>query len=286
VELLLVAFDTELKVFDTPLDYDASCKHSKRDVESKAFFDSLLVAFSFGALADSGSFSSLHLLDPSLILRRVLRLLLHHDHDKNKKYECGMKQEEAFQTLKDNLCNTSILLLPDGAEDFVVYYDASNQAQSEAFKEENSTAEMLRSLDQLMERKEDEGMYFIWVSLIGDVRTLIMDKAHASRYLVHPGADKTYYDLRDMYGGHVMVDRLTKSAHFLAIREDYKIEKLARLYIDEIVPGYGVPMLIISDRDGRFTSRFWKTLQKALRMRFDMSTAYHPQTDRQSERTI
>nr|GEZ23093.1 putative reverse transcriptase domain-containing protein [Tanacetum cinerariifolium] len=61
---------------------------------------------------------------------------------------------------------------------------------------------MLRSLDQLMERKEDGGMYFIWVPLIGDVRTLIMDEAHALRYLVHPGADKTYYDLRDIYGGH------------------------------------------------------------------------------------
>ncbi|GJZ55673.1 hypothetical protein Tco_0610866, partial [Tanacetum coccineum] len=62
---------------------------------------------------------------------------------------------------------------------------------------------MLRGLDQLIERKEDGGMKFIWVTLIGDVRTLMMDEAHASRYLVHSGADKTYYDLRDMYGGHV-----------------------------------------------------------------------------------
>ncbi|GJU23234.1 hypothetical protein Tco_1156576 [Tanacetum coccineum] len=62
---------------------------------------------------------------------------------------------------------------------------------------------MLRGLDQLMERKEGGGMYLLWVSLIGDVRTLMMDEAHASRYLVHSGADKTYYDLRDMYGGHV-----------------------------------------------------------------------------------
>ncbi|GJY55013.1 hypothetical protein Tco_0446677 [Tanacetum coccineum] len=62
---------------------------------------------------------------------------------------------------------------------------------------------MLRGLDQLMERKEGGGMYLLWVSLIGDVRTLMMDEAHASRYMVHPGADKTYYDdLRDMYGTH------------------------------------------------------------------------------------
>ncbi|GJR73840.1 putative reverse transcriptase domain-containing protein [Tanacetum coccineum] len=62
---------------------------------------------------------------------------------------------------------------------------------------------MLRGLDQLMERKEGGDMYLLWVPLIGDVRTLMMDEAHASRYLVHSGADKTYYDLRDMYGGHV-----------------------------------------------------------------------------------
>ncbi|GJS37314.1 putative reverse transcriptase domain-containing protein [Tanacetum coccineum] len=84
----------------------------------------------------------------------------------------------------------------------------------------------------------------------------------------------------------VIVDRLTKSAHFLAIREDYSTERLARFYIDEIVARHGVPLSIISDRDGRFTSRFWQTLQKALGTRLDMSTAYHPQTDRQSERTI
>ncbi|GJY47320.1 putative reverse transcriptase domain-containing protein [Tanacetum coccineum] len=84
----------------------------------------------------------------------------------------------------------------------------------------------------------------------------------------------------------VIVDKLTKSTHFLAIHEDYKMESWARLYIDEIVARHGVPVSIISDCDGRFTLRFWQTLQKALGTRLDMSTIYHPQTDRQSERTI
>ncbi|GJW82725.1 putative nucleotidyltransferase, ribonuclease H [Tanacetum coccineum] len=84
----------------------------------------------------------------------------------------------------------------------------------------------------------------------------------------------------------VIVDRLTKSAHFLAIREDYSTERLARLYIDEIVARHGVSVSIISDRDGRFTSRFWQTLQKALGTRLDMSTSYHPQMDGQIEDTI
>ncbi|GJW33237.1 putative reverse transcriptase domain-containing protein [Tanacetum coccineum] len=304
--------------------------------------------------------------------------------------------EEAFQTLKDNLCNAPILSLLDGAEDFVVYCDASNKglgcvlmqrgkviayalrelkiqeknytthdlelgkanvvvdalsrkekvkpkpmramsmmiqssikerllaAQNETIKEESTPTEMLRSLDQHMEKKGDRGLYFmdrIWVPLIGNVRTIIMDEAHITRYSIHPGADKMYYNLRDMYrwpgmtgdiatyvskcltcskvkaehqrplgllqqpeipewkwdkitmdfitklprlrSGYdtiwVIVDRLTKSAHFLATREDY---------------------------NRQFASRFWRFLHKDLGTRLDMSTAYHPQIDGQSERTI
>ncbi|GJY92517.1 reverse transcriptase domain-containing protein [Tanacetum coccineum] len=202
-------------------------------------------------------------------------------------------------------------------------------AQSEALKQENVIMENLHGLDQQMEKKEGESLYFmdrIWVPLVGCVRTMIMDEAHRSKYSVHPGADKMYHDLRDMYwwpgmkrdiatyvskcltcskvkaghqkpsgllqqpeipewksdkitmdfitkfprskSGHdtiwVIVDRLTKSAHFLAIREDYSTEKLAKIYIDEIVARHGVPVSIISDRDGRFTSRCWQTMQKAL----------------------
>ncbi|GJZ28036.1 putative reverse transcriptase domain-containing protein [Tanacetum coccineum] len=90
-------------------------------------------------------------------------------------------------------------------------------ALGEASKVENVTAEMLRGLDQLMERKEDG------------------------------------------------VDRLTKSTHFLAIREDNKMEKLARLNIDEIVAGHGVHVSIISDHDGRFTSRVLENITESLR---------------------
>ncbi|GJS81848.1 putative reverse transcriptase domain-containing protein [Tanacetum coccineum] len=84
----------------------------------------------------------------------------------------------------------------------------------------------------------------------------------------------------------VIVDRLTKSAHFLSIRETDPMEKLMKLYMKEVVTRHGVPVSIISDRDGRFTSLFWQVLHKALGTRLDMSTAYHPETDGQSERTI
>nr|GEV84622.1 putative reverse transcriptase domain-containing protein [Tanacetum cinerariifolium] len=125
----------------------------------------------------------------------------------------------------------------------------------------------------------------------GEVRTLIMDEAYKSKYSIHPGADKMYYDLRDRYwwlgmkndianykgiamdfvtklprtsSGHdtiwVTVDRLTKSAHFLPMREDYKMDRLARFYLNEIVARHGT--------------------------RLDISMAYHPQTNGHSERTI
>ncbi|KAM1721715.1 hypothetical protein ACFX12_023218 [Malus domestica] len=84
----------------------------------------------------------------------------------------------------------------------------------------------------------------------------------------------------------VIVDRLTKSAHFIPVREKYPLNKLAKLFISKIVKYHGVPVNIISDRDPRFTSKFWVAFQEALGTQLLYSTAYHPQTDGQSERTI
>nr|GEU90326.1 hypothetical protein [Tanacetum cinerariifolium] len=84
----------------------------------------------------------------------------------------------------------------------------------------------------------------------------------------------------------VVVDQLTKSAHFLPMKKTGPMEKLARLYMKEVVTRHGIPVSIICDPDPRFTSNFWKAFQKAMGTRLDMSTAYHPKTDRQSERTI
>ncbi|GKE23173.1 putative reverse transcriptase domain-containing protein [Tanacetum coccineum] len=209
-------------------------------------------------------------------------------------------------------------------------------AQKEASDE---SAGLQRGIDEMIELRNDKALYYldqIWVPLKGDVRTLIMDEAHRSKYSVHPGANKMYYDLRDrskysvhpgankmyydlrdrywwpgmkkdiaMYegiamdlvtklartcSGHdiiwVIIDRLTKSAHFLPMHEDYKMDRLARLYLNEIVARHGVSISIISDRDSWFTSRFWQSMQEALGTQLDMSMAYHHQTDGQSEHTI
>ncbi|GJR85774.1 putative reverse transcriptase domain-containing protein [Tanacetum coccineum] len=177
------------------------------------------------------------------------------------------------------------------------------EAQGEASKDLKAPDEWLRGLETHFERRDDGGITF---------------------FDLHPGADKMYYDLRDLYwwpgmkrdideyvsrcltcskikaehqkpsgllqqleipewkwekitmdlvtkfprssSGYdaiwVIVDRLTKSAHFLPIREDYKTEKLARIYINEIVARHGVPVSIISGRDGRFASHLWKLFRR------------------------
>ncbi|KAG8487764.1 hypothetical protein CXB51_018053 [Gossypium anomalum] len=84
----------------------------------------------------------------------------------------------------------------------------------------------------------------------------------------------------------VIVDRLTKSAHFIAVKTDWSLQKLADVYIREIVRLHGIPISIISYRDPRFTSRFWRQLHESLGTRLSFSTAFHPQTDGQSERVI
>ncbi|GJR87691.1 putative reverse transcriptase domain-containing protein, partial [Tanacetum coccineum] len=187
-----------------------------------------------------------------------------------------------------------------------------------------------------------------WLPCYGDLRALIMHESHKSKYSVHPGSDKMYQDMKQLYwwpnmkadiatyvskcltclrvkaehqkpsgllvqpaipqwkwenitmdfvtklprtqSGNdtiwVIVDRLTKSAHFLPMRETDPMDKLAKLYLKEVVTRHGIPVSIICDRDPRFTSNFWRSFQKAMGTRLDMSTAYHPETDGQSERTI
>ena len=84
----------------------------------------------------------------------------------------------------------------------------------------------------------------------------------------------------------VIMDRLTKSAHFLAISESSSAERQTQIYVREVVARHGVPTSIVSDRDVRFTSRFWKKFHEELRTRLHFSTTYHPLIDGQSERTI
>ncbi|GJX49787.1 putative reverse transcriptase domain-containing protein [Tanacetum coccineum] len=215
-------------------------------------------------------------------------------------------------------------------------------AQKEAVDE---FAVLQKGLDEMIEQRSDGTLYYldrIWVPLKGEVRTLIMDEAHKSKYSVHPGADKMYYDLRDRYwwpgmkkdiaeyvskcltclkvkaehqrpsgllqqpeipvwkwegiamdfvtklprtsSGHdtiwVIVDRLTKSAHFLPMLEDYKMERLARLYLNEIVARHGVPIqlygiMIVTDGQSELTIQTLEDMLRACVLDFGGSWDVH-----------
>nr|GEZ05170.1 putative reverse transcriptase domain-containing protein [Tanacetum cinerariifolium] len=164
-----------------------------------------------------------------------------------------------------------------------------------------------------------------WLPCYSDLRSMIMHESYKSKYSIHLGSDKMYQDMKKLYWWPnmkaniatypaipewkwdnitmdfitklpkspqgfdtiwVIVDRLTESAYFLPIRENDPLDKLARLYLNRIVARHRIPLLIICDRDERFTSNFWRSFQKALGTDISMSTAYHPETDGHSERTI
>ncbi|KAA3473634.1 reverse transcriptase [Gossypium australe] len=164
----------------------------------------------------------------------------------------------------------------------------------------------------------------LYVPKNSELNRMICEEAHNSKFSIHPGTTKMHNDLKQHYWWLVpsglfqsilipewkwdritmdfvaglpltpskkdsiwiIVDRLTKSAHFIPICTDFSLDKLAELCVSQIVRLHGVPVSIVLDRDPRFTSRFWKKLQNALGTKLHFSTAFHPQSDGQSERII
>ncbi|GKA88135.1 putative reverse transcriptase domain-containing protein [Tanacetum coccineum] len=195
------------------------------------------------------------------------------------------------------LASASILALPEGREDFIAYCDASIKGLGAMLMQREKT-----------ERRKPENIKNEDVGGVGSPVMVICGCDHArvkaehqrpSGLLVQPEIPQWKWDnitmdfimkLPKSSQGYdtiwVIVDRLTKSAIFVPMRETDLMEKLARMYLKEVVTRHGIPVSIICDRDPRFASNFWRSLQKALGTNLDMSTAYHPQTDRQSERTI
>ncbi|GJT64312.1 putative reverse transcriptase domain-containing protein [Tanacetum coccineum] len=190
----------------------------------------------------------------------------------DKKYEWGKEEEEAFQTLKKKLCSAPILGLPEGTKDFMVYCDASLKGYGSMLmqKEKCLTCAKVKAKHQKLSRLLQQPKKPVW-----KYERITMDFV-SGLPRTPSGYDTIWF----------IVDRLTKLAHFLPIKKTDTMEKLTQLYLKEIVCRHGVPISIISDRDSHFTSRFWKSLQKALALNLDMSTTYHPQMDGQSERTI
>nr|GEW14107.1 putative reverse transcriptase domain-containing protein [Tanacetum cinerariifolium] len=185
----------------------------------------------------------------SLIAKPLTKLT-----QKNKTYEWGEEEEEAFQVLKDKLCSAPILALPGGSEDFVVYCDASLKGYGTVLMQrEKVIAYVSRQL------RTHEENYMTHDLEFGAVVFALRLWRH---YLTPSGYDSIW----------VIVDRLTKLAHFLPKKKTDSIEKLAELYLKEIVCKHGVPVSVISDRDILFTSSWDKHLPL---VKFSYNNSYH-----------
>ncbi|GJT50066.1 retrotransposon protein, putative, ty3-gypsy subclass [Tanacetum coccineum] len=206
------------------------------------------------------------------------------------KIEAGEEQEEAFQILKDKLCNALVLALLDRPEVFRVYCDASDKAihdykqQDFAIIQSSIKVRILAAQNEASEvidapveilMKKDIALYVskcLTCSKIKDEHQTLSDLLQqteipewkweriAMDFVTKLSRTNSLHDAI-----WVIIDRLTKSAHFLPIREDFKMDRLAKLYLSEIIAKHGVPILIISNFDSRFTSRFWQSMQEALR---------------------
>nr|GFB11986.1 putative reverse transcriptase domain-containing protein [Tanacetum cinerariifolium] len=152
--------------------------------------------------------------------------------------------------------------------------------------------------------KEEDVGGMSWLPCYGDLRTMIMHESHKSRYSIHPGSDKMYQDMKKLYWWPNIKDDIAtyvskcltcakvkaehqKPSGLLVQPEipEWKWENITMDFVTKILSRRKVTTLF-SDHDPRFASNFWRSLQNALGTRLDMSTAYHPKTDGQSERTI
>ncbi|KAA3465936.1 DNA/RNA polymerases superfamily protein [Gossypium australe] len=191
------------------------------------------------------------------------------------KFEWLKKCQQSFDQLKALLTKVPVLVQPESGKEFVIYSDVPLNGLGCAFMQEGKV--IAYAFRQVCIPRDPE------------LIQKILNQAHSGCLSVHSGSTKMYNDLKQLYWWSglplspekkdaiwIVVDQLTKSTHFILVRTDYSLDKLADLYIFEIVRLYGVPVSIISDRYMRFTLRFWKKFQEALGTRSDPSHIISP----------
>nr|GEZ54490.1 putative reverse transcriptase domain-containing protein [Tanacetum cinerariifolium] len=179
---------------------------------------------------------------------------------KNVKFDWGEKEEAAFQLIKQKLCSVPILALPKGSKNFIVYCDASHKGKANVVVDALSRKERKDLPKEKLESHTDETLCLnnrSWVPCFGDLRTLIMYESHKSKYSIHLGSDKMYQDMKQLYWWPNMKANISTYVS--------KCLTCSKVKAEHQQPS---------------------ALHKALGTQLDMSTAYHPETDDQSKRTI
>nr|GEY55044.1 hypothetical protein [Tanacetum cinerariifolium] len=218
------------------------------------------------------------------------------DGKKNKTFDWGEEQENAFQTLKDKLCNALVLALLDGPEDFVVYCDASGQGLGCVLMQRGKVISYAPRQLKIHEKN-----YTTYDLELGTEHAIELFSDYDCDIRYHPCKENVVADalsrkermkpkrVRAMnmtfqlsIKDRILVDKKEASDESAGLHKG--LDGMIKLRSDGAM--HGVSILIISDRDSHFTSRFWQSMQEALGTRLDMSTTYHPQKDGQSERTI
>ncbi|XP_075083495.1 uncharacterized protein LOC142167236 [Nicotiana tabacum] len=182
--------------------------------------------------------------------------------------------EKSFEELKNRLTSAPVLTLPEGTEGFVVYCNASGVDLGCVLMQHgkaNVVADALShgSMGSLAHVETDKRTMTKEVHRLASLGVRLLD----------------FEDGGIIFQNRVIVDRLTKSDHFLPVKTTDSVEDYAKLYIQEIVRLHGTPLSIISDRGAQFTTNFWKSFQKGLGTRVNLSTAFHPQANGRAERT-
>nr|GFB72170.1 putative reverse transcriptase domain-containing protein [Tanacetum cinerariifolium] len=233
---------------------------------------------------------------------------------KKVKFEWGNKQEAAFQLLKQKLCSAPILALPEGSKDFIVYCDASDKGLGAVLMQRKKVISYASRQLKIHEKNytthdlELRVVVFalkIWRHYLKErepplrVRALVMTIGlDLPRQILNAQTEarkSKNIKKEDVRGMLVENSRDPKKVRKEKIepRTDGTLCLNGRSWLPcygdlrtEVVTRHGIPVSIISDRDPRFATNFWRSLQNALGTRLDMSTEYHPETDGQSERTI